>query len=179
MGILAALGLGGINRGSIPGGGTVIVPTPYKQRTTPDTRSDDGRALIAYRKLHSTMAGTTECNGMIAVALPSEVGKLGDLVGTGRANLTTRWAFANESEGRWYGKPERWAEVARQGPNGEELVGPLKVHTVGWRVYDDPACLYAVNDRRGVMIAIWILNRHGGETRARRYAGRIAASFAA
>jgi hypothetical protein len=179
MGILAALGFGGTKGVSIPGGGTVTVPAPYQQRTTPATRSDDGRALIAYRKLHSTMAGTTECNGMIAIALPSEVATLGDLVATGRANLTTRWAFANESEGRWYGKPETWAEVAKQGQNGEERIGPLKVHTVGWTVYDDPACLYAVNDRRGVMIAVWILNRHGGEKRARRYAERIAASFTA
>lgn len=155
------------------------MPAPYRLPPGYRAPAEGTDTLIAFRKLHSTLAGTTECNGMIAVARAEKMGALKEFVQTGRAFLTTRWSYANESEGRWYGNPQTFAETEGQGPNGEECIGPLKVHTVGWRVYDDPACLYAVNDRRGVMIGIWMLNRHGGERRARRLAERIAASYAA
>lgn len=158
---------------NLPDGGHVAIPPTYKPHPV------DAPLIAAYRKRRSTLAGTTECDGMIAVAHGAAFGTLKDFMQTGRGLLTTRWAYANESEGRWYGRPETFSETASSGANGEELVGKLVVHTVGWRVYDDPGCLYAVNDRRGVKIAVWILNRHGGETAARRHAERIAASFRA
>lgn len=155
----------------LPGGARVFVPPAYKAHPV------DAPLLAAYRKRRSTMAGATECDGMIAVGHAAAFESLRDFVQTGRGMLTTRWAYANESEGRWYGRPETFAETPGKGADGEELTGKLVVHTVGWRVYDDPGCLYAVNDRRGVMIGVWILNRHGGEPAARRHAARVAASF--
>lgn len=177
MGLLARFGFGGVAGVALPGGGSVFIPAPYAPIALDDRRSADTGALIAYRRYHSTLAGSNECKGMIAVAAAASFDNLALFVQAARAALTTHWAYANESEERWYGRPEKFAEVSVEGPNGSERVGPLKVHTVGWTVYDDPACLYAVSDRRGVMIAIWILNRHGGERQARPLAGRIAASF--
>lgn len=181
MDILAALGFSGGTEGlDLPGGGSITMPTPYKPVLPGDYRYTDTGCLIAYRKYHSTMAGTNECNGMIAVGRVSNFKDLKDFKLSARAGLTTRWAYANESEGRWYGRPEKYPEICGEGPNGPELVGTLKVHMVGWTVYDAPGCLYVVMDKRGIGIAVWIFNKDGGgEKRARRYAERIAASFKA
>jgi hypothetical protein len=166
-------------RTPVPGGGSVILPSQYKPVLAGDYRYTERDLVIAHRRYHSTMAGTNESDGAIAVALPSKFKNLEDFVRHGRGALTLRWNYANESEGRWYGKPETFAETDGEGPNGPERTGPLSVHTVGWTVYDDPAKLYAVNDRRGLMIAVWILDKHGGEKRARKFADSIAKSFQA
>lgn len=178
--MLSLFGLGkGAQRSAIPGGpGSVLIPPPYEPVLPNDYRYRETGALTAYRRYHSTMAGTNESNGAIAVGRPSDFKDLAEFVRHARGALTTRWSVANESEGRWYGRPETFAELEQQGPNGPERTGKLSVHMVGvLKVYDAPAALYAVHDRRGVMIAIWIFDRDGGETRARRLADRIAASF--
>lgn len=161
----------------IPGGGSVRLPRPYKATAPGDHNHEIETLLTAYRNYRSTMAGSWECDGMIAVGRPERFESLADFVGTARGGLTTHWAFANESESRWYGKPEKFEEVESKGPNGAERRGRLVVHTVGWTVKDLPARLYAVNDRRGVMIAVWIYEKHGGEKRAVQMAQAIAASF--
>lgn len=178
MSILAALGLeAGTKDVPVPGGGAITVPAPYKPVLPGDYRHVDVECVFAYRKYHSTMAGTNECNGMIAVGRLSNFKDLKDFKLNARAGLTTRWSYANESEGRWYGRPEKYPEIGGEGANGPELVGTLKVHMVGWTVYDAPGCLYVVMDKRGIGIAVWIFNKDGGEKCARRYAERIAASF--
>lgn len=180
LGILSSLGLfGGRKKVAIPGGGSVTVPTPFEPVLPGDYRHANVGCLIAYRRHHSTMAGTRECNGMIAVGHTTDYSTIKDFKQTARAALTTRWAHAHESEGRWYGRPEIFPETTAEGPNGPELVGQLSVHMVGWTVYDAPGCLYAVLDRRGPAIAVWIFNRDGGEKQARRHAERIAASYQA
>ena len=178
MDFLSALGFsGGTKDIAIPGGGSITLPASYKAVLPGDYRHTDVECLIAYRKYHSTMAGTHECNGMIAVGRTTNFKDIIDFKHNARAGLTTRWSNAHESEGRWYGRPEKFAETTAHGPHGEELLGVLSVHMVGWTVYDSPGCLYAIMDKRGVAIAVWIFDRDGGEKRARRYAERIAASF--
>lgn len=180
MSLLEMIGLSGGMRGvPIPGGGTITLPAPYKPVLSGDYRHVDVDCLIAYRKYHSTLAGTSECNGMIAVGRVSKFKDLKDFKLNSRAGLTTRWSYASESEGRWYGRDEKYPETAGEGPNGPELVGKQVVHMVGWTVYDAPGCFYAVWDKRGIGVAVWIFDRDGGEKRARRYAERIAASFMA
>jgi hypothetical protein len=179
MGLFSAPAFAAPARTPLPGGGSVILPSQYKPVLPGDYRYTERDLVIAYRRYHSTMAGTNESDGAIAVALPSKFENLEQFVRHGRGALTSRWNNANESEGRWYGKPETYAETSAPGPNGEERTGSLQVHTVGWTVYDAPAKLYAVNDKRGVMIAVWILDKHGAEKRARKFADSIAKSFQA
>lgn len=179
MSLFAAPAFAAPARTAVPGGGSVILPSQYKPFPPGHHRYRETDAINAYRRYHSTMAGTNESDGMIAVALPAKYEGLAHFVRYERGALTSRWSNANESEGRWYGKPEKYPETAGVGPNGDEIIGQLQVHTVGWTVYDAPAKLYAVNDRRGVMIAVWILDKHGGEKRARKYAESIAKSFQA
>lgn len=178
MGLLAQFGIGGAAGVDLPGGGIVFVPAPWLAIPLDDRRAADTGALIAYRKYHATMAGSHECKGVIAIAPALAFADLAAFVSSARAALTTGWSYANESQTKWVANPEKFPETASAGPNGPERLGLLKVRTVGWLdVYDDPGVLYAVADRRGVMIAIWMLDRHGGERRARDVAQRIAASF--
>lgn len=167
-------------RAPMPGGGFAVIPSAYKPTKPGDDNHRDVGALVAYRHYRSMMSGTSECDGMIAIARADGFETLDAFVASGRGALTTRWSYADESEGRWYGKPERFPVERREGPNGDEMIGVLSVHVVGFfDVYDKPARLYAVDDRRGVKIAIWIFDGHGGEAKARKLAEGIAASFVA
>lgn len=163
-------------RTALPGGGSVILPKPYR----PLLRGTDLDSLAAYRNYHSTMAGTNESDGGLVVALATKFDTLERFVRNSRGRMTSRFANANESEGRWYGNPQTFPETPGEGPNGPELIGKLQVHVVGWtNVYNAPGTMYAVNDRRGVMIGVWLFDKHGGEKQARRLAEKVAASFEA
>jgi hypothetical protein len=165
-------------RTALPGGGSIVVPRPYKLSAAADSPGTPA-ALVAFRNYRSTMAGTNESDGGLAVARSGAFPTLAEFVRVMRGAMTSRFANANESEGRWYGRPETFQETERDGPNGRERIGPLKVHVVGWTVYDAPGTMFAVDDLRRVMIGVWIFDKHGGEKRARRIADQIAGSFTA
>jgi hypothetical protein len=138
----------------------------------------DVGALVAYRNYRSMMSGTSECDGMIAVARADAVATLEDFVRNARGALTTRWSYADGRQAEWYGKEVRFPVERREGPNGAELGGVLSVRMVGFfDVYDKPAHLFAVDDRRGVKIAVWIFDSHGGEAKAKKLADATALSF--
>ncbi|MEZ5947449.1 MAG: hypothetical protein R3C04_11485 [Hyphomonas sp.] len=164
---------------SLPGGGEVSLPSAYAPVSEGDYRWQDTGGLIAYRNYRSMMSGTRECDGMVAVARAGAHESLDAFVTAARAGLTTRWAFADESEGRWYGKEDvRFPVERRMGEDGEELSGQLSVHVVGlFGVSDKPARFFALDHRAGLRIAVWIFDRQGGEKAARRIADGIAASF--
>lgn len=165
---------------TLPGeGGRVTLPARYEPISEGDYRWHDTGGVIAYRNYRSMASGTDECDGMIAVARSDAHGSLDAFVNASRAALTTRWAFADETEGRWYGETDTRLPVERKdGPSGPELSGPLSVHMVGFfDVYDKPGRFYAVEHQAGVRIAIWIFDSHGGEARARKMAAAMAKSF--
>lgn len=165
-------------RAPVPGGGTIAIPSVYEPILEGDYRWRNTGSLIAYRHYRSMLSGTNECDGMIAVARADRHESFDAFISAARGALTTRWAYADESEGRWYGEEEKFPVETRQGKNGEERAGALSVHIVGFfGVYDKPARFYAVDDGRGVRVAIWIFDSHGGEARARKIAELIAASF--
>jgi len=163
----------------LPGGGEVALPGAYEPVMEGDYRWEDTGGLVAYRNYRSMMSGTRECDGMIAVATSTAHDSLDAFVTAARAGLTTRWAFADETEGRWYGKEDTRLPVERRaGPDGEELSGPLSVHVVGLLgVSDKPGRFFAVDHAKGLRIAVWIFDRHGGEKAARKIANAIAASY--
>lgn len=169
---------------SVPRGGSVVIPEPYNRVPNYPTyaeKHDISRTcLIAYRNWRSTMSGHPECNGMIAVGAPSEFQDLRDFMRKARGALSIAWSAADEVAGtRWgAGDTKTYPVEERSGENGPELVQLLSVHRVGFfDVYDDPALMYVVGDRRGVHVAVWITNRQGGPRRALQLADRIAASF--
>ena len=164
----------------LPGeGGRVTLPARYEPIPEGDYRWHDTGGVIAYRRYRSMASGTDECDGMIAVARSDAHESLDAFVNASRAALTTRWAFADETEGRWYGEADTRLPVERlNGPSGPELSGPLSVHMVGFfDVYDKPGRFYAVEHEVGIRIAVWIFDSHGGEARARKMAEGIAGSF--
>ncbi len=168
---------------NVPRGGSVVIPEPYDRKPSYPTKAERNeitdRVLVGYRNWRSTMSGHPECDGMIAVGLPSEFPTLRDFMITSRAGLSNQWSSADTVAGTaWTPNEQRYPVEEREGANGPELVQLLAVHRVGFfDVYDDPALMYVVGDRRGVHVAVWITNRQGGPRRALRLADRIAASF--
>lgn len=167
----------------VPRGGSVLIPEPYDRKPSYPTYAEKHRVgdevLIAYRNWRSTMSGHPECDGMIAVARAERFANLRDFMVKARGGLSIQWSHADTVAGTTFTPNERQYPVEeRGGDNGPELVQLLAVHRVGFfDVYDDPALMYVVGDRRGVHVGIWITNRQGGARRALRLANGIAASF--
>lgn len=166
-------------RAPLPGGGSITFPAKYTPVLEGDFRWRSTGGVIAYRNHRSMASGTRECDGMIAVARLDAHEDLDEFVNAARAALTTRWAFGDETEGRWYGKENTRLPVERRtGPAGPELSGPLSVHIVGFfDVYDKPGRLFAVEHQGGLRVAVWLFDSHGGERQARRMSDAIVKSF--
>ncbi len=166
-------------RAPLPGGGSITFPAKYAPVLEGDFRWRSTGGVIAYRNHRSMASGTRECDGMIAVARLDAHEDLDEFVNAARAALTTRWAFGDETEGRWYGKENTRLPVERRtGPAGPELSGPLSVHIVGFfDVYDKPGRFFAVEHQGGLRVAVWLFDSHGGERQARRMADAIVKSF--
>jgi hypothetical protein len=168
------------SRSPLPGGGSVAVPSPY--RTKPDYPTYADRAdvvLVAYRNWRSTMSGHPECDGMIAVGLSERFQSLERFASTGRAALSIQWSDADRIPGQaWDGNERRYIAERRGGDSGPELIQQLAVHRVGFfGVYDEPAHMFAVQHASGLNIAVWLYDKHGGTSGARKLASRIASSF--
>ena len=169
-------------RTPLPGGGSVVVPGPYKSKTDyPNYANRAPEALIAYRKWDSTMSGYPECDGMVAVSRPDRFESLDRFVQRAGAALSVQWSDATKIPGQpWDGNEKHYPLERGDGPNGQELTRQMAVHRVGFfKVYDEPAQLYAVAHRRGVHVAVWLYDKHGAVTGARKLADKIAASFQA
>lgn len=169
---------------NVPRGGSVLIPEPYNRKPNYPTyaeKHDVGdEVLIAYRNWRPTMSGHPECEGMIAVARVDQFPISRDFMVASRAALSIQWSHADTVAGTVFtAKEQTYPIEERAGENGPELVQLLCVHRVGFfGVYDDPALMYVVGDRRGVHVGVWITNKQGGARRALRLADRIAASFA-
>jgi hypothetical protein len=169
-------------RAQLPGGGSVLVPSPYKWKTDYPNYADRApEALIAYRKWDSTLSGHPDCDGMLAVGRPSRFESFERFVQKTSAALSIRWGDATKIPGqRWDGKEKHYPIERAEGTNGPELTRQLAVGRVGWfDVYDERSHLYAVAHRRGVHVAVWLYDKHGGINGARRIADGIAASLQA
>lgn len=181
MALLSLLAFGEKDRRApLPGGGEIVVPVRYEPVLESDYRWRDSGGVIAFRNHRSMMSGTSESDGMIAVARLDAHEDIDAFVKITRGMLTSRWGAANETEGRWYGKEDTKLPVERrQGASGPELSGPLSVHVVGMLdVYDKPGRFFAVESDQGLRIAVWIFDSHGGEARARKMAAAILKSYA-
>ena len=168
------------SRAPLPGGGSVAVPSPYRTRPDYPTYADraDG-VLVAYRNWRSTMSGYPECDGMIAMGRVDRFETLERFASTGRAALSIQWGDADKIPGQaWDGNEKRYSADLRAGPDGAELIQQLAVHRVGFfGVHDEPAHMFALQHKLGVNIAVWLYDKHGGVSGARKLAARIASSF--
>lgn len=165
----------------LPGGGSVIVPSPYDRKPSYPTYGEKiaDEVLVGYRNWRSTMSGYPECDGMLGVSRTERFRDLERFAGTCRAGLSVQWSDADRIPGQaWDGNEKRYPTESSNGPDGPELIQQLAVHRVGFfGVYDEPAHMYAVQHRSGVSIALWLYDKHGGVATARRISQRIAASF--
>lgn len=181
MALLSLLAFGEKDRRApLPGGGEIVFPAKYAPVPEGDYRWRDTGGVIAYRNHRSMMSGTSECDGMIAVARLDAHPDIETFAQAARGALTTRWASANETQGRWYGQEDSSLPVTRRdGTEGPELSGELSVHIVGMLdVYDKPGRFFAMESDSGLRVGVWIFDSHGGEARARKMAAGILKSYA-
>jgi hypothetical protein len=163
----------------VPGGGSVIVPSPFDKKPSYPTYADRAGAdvLIGYRNWRATMSGYPECDGMLGVGRNETFRDLSEFVGGCRAGLSVQWSDADRIPGQaWDGNEKRYQRVLS--PAGDEMTQQMSVHRVGFfGTYDEPSHLIAVRHGSGVSIALWLYDKHGGVDAARKSAHRIAASF--
>lgn len=166
-------------RQGLPGGGSVIVPSPFDKKPGYPTYADrtGGNVLIGYRNWRSTLSGYPECDGMLGVARNDMVRDLAEFVVSCRGGLSVQWSDSDVIPGQpWDGNEKKFERVLS--PAGDEMTQQLSVHRVGFfRPYDEPSCLFAVRHAAGISIAMWLYKKHGGLDGARKTALRIAASF--
>lgn len=183
MAALAAPGAAGAAkaaRSAVPGGGSVLIPSPFRPVAASDYfHEPDAEALIAYRNRRYRASGSAECDGMIAVALTTRHASLAAFELKARAALTTSWAFADRQPAPWGEDRGSFPLVLTEGPEGPEATRELALHLVGWfGTYAKPARFYARESRAGIRIGVWIFDSHGGIARARTLAAAIAATYA-
>jgi hypothetical protein len=166
---------------ALPGGGSVMVPSPFDRKPDYPTYADRAGegVLIGYRNWRSTMSGHPECDGMLGIGRNDKFRDLPDFVGSCRGGLSIQWSDADRIPGQpWDGNEKRYER--QLSPGGAELTQQLAVHRVGFfGVYDESAHLLALRHQSGVSIALWLYDKHGGLDGARKIAQRIAASFEA
>lgn len=169
-------------RSPLPGGGSVAVPSPFLVKTSYPNHADRvPDALVAYRNWDSTRSGQPDCDCMIAVGLPSRFASLDRFLQQAGAALSTLWGAASEIPGqRWDGKEKHYPIERAEGPEGAERTRRLAVPRVGWfSTYEEPAHLYAVAHRRGLLVAAWVYDKHGGVDGGRLIAAQLVASYQA
>jgi hypothetical protein len=167
-------------RAMVPGGGSIVVPSPYKAKTDyPNYADRVPDALIAYRNWDSTISGHPDCDGMLAVGLPARFESLDRFVQQSGAALSILWGDATKIPGqRWDGNEKHYPIERVDGPDGPERTRQMAVGRSGWfSTYDEAAHLYAVGHQRGLLIAIWLYDKHGGIRGARKLADQIVSSF--
>jgi hypothetical protein len=136
-------------------------------------------AFIAYRNWDSTLSGHPDCDGMLAVGLSARFESVERFVQRSGAALSIRWSDASKIPGQpWDGKEKHYLMERSDGPDGPELTRQLGVTRSGFfSTYDEGAKLYAVQHRRGLHIAVWLFDKHGGVRGARKLADQMVASF--
>lgn len=169
-------------RTPLPGGGSIVIPAPYKSKTDyPNYADRVPEALVAYRNWDATLSGHPDCDGMLAVGLPARFESFERFVQKSGAALSGRWGDASKIPGQpWDGKEKHYPMERSDGPDGPERTRQLAVPRSGFfSTYDEPARLFAVQHRRGLHIAVWIYEKHGGTRGARKLVDQIATSFQA
>ena len=59
-------------RTPLPDGGSIVLPSPFQSKTDyPNYADRVPNALIAYRNWDSTLSGHPDCDGMLAIGLPT------------------------------------------------------------------------------------------------------------
>ena len=167
-------------RAPLPGGGSVAVPSPFQSKTDyPNYADRVPDALVAYRNWDSTLSGHPDCDGMLAVGLAARFASLDRFVQQAGAALSGLWGAASKIPGqRWDGREKHFPLESGDGPDGPERTRQLAVGRVGFfSTYDEPARLYAVAHRRGLHVAVWIYDKHGGLKGARRIVEQVVASY--
>jgi hypothetical protein len=160
----------------LPGGGSILAPRNY---ATDAQRSFRQKSIALYRRLHNTLGGYEECDGLINIARRDQFPDLDIFAIEVEKAATTSWEYGNLKPGWTSFESERFPVGHADGPSGRERSQQLSIKTpgifkerinVGWRI--------AIDHKTGLLMQVWLFEKQGGLTGARKLADEIAASYA-
>lgn len=152
-----------------------MIPRGY---TANQRRSFRQSSIVLYRKLKHTLGGYEECDGMINVARRDRFSDLDAFAVETESAATTRWQYGKLKPGWTSFESEKFPVRSGDGPAGHERIQELSVNTpgffkatvnVGWRV--------AVEHSAGLLVQVWLFEKHGGIQGAWKLVDEIAGSF--
>jgi len=160
----------------LPGGGSILAPKTY---ATDTQRSFRQKSIALYRRLHNTMGGYVECDGLINIARRDQFPDLDTFAIEVEKAATTSWEYGSLKPGWTSFESERFPVNHADGPSGRERSQELSIKTpgilkervnIGWRI--------AIDHKAGLLIQVWLFEKDGGLAVARKLADEIAATLA-
>jgi hypothetical protein len=160
----------------LPGGGSILAPRNY---ATDTQRSFRQKSIALYRRLHNTMGGYVECDGLINIASRDQFPDLDTFAIEVEKAATTSWEYGNLKPGWTSFESERFPVTHADGPSGRERSQQLSIKTpgifkervnLGWRI--------AIDHKARLLIQVWLLEKQGGLAGARKLANEIATTLA-
>jgi hypothetical protein len=122
-----------VMRAALPGGGSVIVPSPFDKKPSYPTYADraGGDVLIGYRNWRSTLSGYLECDGMLGIGRNDRFRGIAEFVSACSGALSVQWSDADRIPGQpWDGNEKRYE--LQLSADGGEMTQQLAVHRVGF-----------------------------------------------
>lgn len=157
------------------GGGSFLPPRGY---ALDSQKSLYRGSVTVFRRMHSTLGGYVECDGLINVARRETFGTLENFATQSECAATTRWETGNLMPGWTSYESERFPLLRQNGPCGPERVQQLSVYAIGFlRTRNVTAWRVAFDHPGGLMMQVWIFEKHGGLKQACRLAAEVAATF--
>ena len=159
----------------LPGSGSVHTPRCY---ASDQRRSFRASSIALYRKLRHTLGGYEECDGLISMARRDAFSDLDAFATETENSATTRWLHGDLRPGWTSFEGKKFPIQRNEGPAGRERIQELTVNTSGlFKATVNVAWRVALEHRTGLLVQVWLFEKHGGIATARKLADEITASF--
>ena len=158
----------------LPDGGSILAPRHYAP--TPH-RSFRQSSIVLYRRLHHTLGGYVECDGLINIARREVFSDFETFATQTEDAATTNWLHGNLKPGWTSFESEKFPVVAQSGPLGAERVQQLELNASGVLKPRRIAAWRIAMATEPLLLQVWILEKQGGLEKARALADEIAGAF--
>lgn len=158
----------------LPGGGSILAPRHY---ATAPQRSFRQSSVVLYRRLHHTLGGYVECDGLINVARRDLFADLEIFATQTEDAATTNWLHGNLKPGWTSFESEKFPVITKSGPLGAERIQQLELNASGMLKPRRISAWRISMATEPLLIQVWIFEKHGGLEKARTLAAEIAGAF--
>lgn len=158
----------------LSGGGSILAPSHY---ATAPQRSFRQSSIVLYRRLHHTLGGYVECDGLINIARRERFADLETFATETEDAATTNWLHGNLKPGWTSFESERFPITTQTGPLGAERVQQLELNASSILKPRRIAAWRIAMATEPLLIQVWIFEKHGGLEKARVLAAEIVGAF--